>query len=412
MEGLFQLVDKPVLDIYLTTEVTATAVKQIFTLKEYDASTCDTNTNICTMGSLPAELNLALDLRPTFVPKTVTDFLCHLSATKNTNLKLSLLDDFLAKLELELSKIQPFKRELPLCIFLLNDAISALKVESAKCRERKFEPVLEEFIPLKKECDQREESEKKEKDNKKNWMSSVQLWNWNTDNSNSNNNAYDDHDRKQNYKLENKNNEDEKQGVLQYGRNRNGVRGFIMPFSTYPSTKEEKEDCFVNGLSLQTLGTVMKKSREGSGSRTSSGRVVSSSSSAPPQPHTARKQRRCWSPELHHRFIKALEELGGSQAATPKQIRELMRVDGLTNDEVKSHLQKYRLHTRRVPPATAATPNRSVVVLGGLWMNNDSSKGNSSDSPQGPLQLVTRSGEGTSLAEGDNMIDDDVKSEL
>jgi len=26
-------------------------------------------------------------------------------------------------------------------------------------------------------------------------------------------------------------------------------------------------------------------------------------------------------------------------AATPKQIRELMQVDGLTNDEVKSHLQ-------------------------------------------------------------------------
>lgn len=31
-------------------------------------------------------------------------------------------------------------------------------------------------------------------------------------------------------------------------------------------------------------------------------------------------------------------------AATPKQIRELMKVDGLTNDEVKSHLQV------RIPP--------------------------------------------------------------
>lgn len=31
--------------------------------------------------------------------------------------------------------------------------------------------------------------------------------------------------------------------------------------------------------------------------------------------------------------------------ATPKQIRELMQVDGLTNDEVKSHLQVSKPHT-------------------------------------------------------------------
>ncbi|EPS61273.1 hypothetical protein M569_13525, partial [Genlisea aurea] len=60
-----------------------------------------------------------------------------------------------------------------------------------------------------------------------------------------------------------------------------------------------------------------------------------------------RKARRCWSPELHQRFLHALQRLGGSNLATPKQIRETMKVDGLTNDEVKSHLQKYRLHSRR-----------------------------------------------------------------
>lgn len=31
--------------------------------------------------------------------------------------------------------------------------------------------------------------------------------------------------------------------------------------------------------------------------------------------------------------------------ATPKQIRELMKIDGLTNDEVKSHLQVIILST-------------------------------------------------------------------
>jgi SHAQKYF class myb-like DNA-binding protein len=37
--------------------------------------------------------------------------------------------------------------------------------------------------------------------------------------------------------------------------------------------------------------------------------------------------------------------------ATPKQIRELMKVDGLTNDEVKSHLQVGALHERDPCPS-------------------------------------------------------------
>ncbi|XP_039002781.1 transcription factor HHO2-like [Hibiscus syriacus] len=57
------------------------------------------------------------------------------------------------------------------------------------------------------------------------------------------------------------------------------------------------------------------------------------------QQQGVRKQRRCWSSELHRLFVNALHKLGGSQVATPKQIRELMQVDGLTDDEVKSHLQ-------------------------------------------------------------------------
>ncbi|KAK4410346.1 Transcription factor HHO3 [Sesamum angolense] len=86
-----------------------------------------------------------------------------------------------------------------------------------------------------------------------------------------------------------------------------------------------------------------------------------------------RKARRCWSPELHRRFLQALQQLGGSHVATPKQIRELMKVDGLTNDEVKSHLQKYRLHTRRPNPSIHNNNNSNAqtpqfVVVGGIWV--------------------------------------------
>lgn len=57
-------------------------------------------------------------------------------------------------------------------------AILTLKEESAKFRTPISQPVLEEFIPLKRECEQKEEDKKeKECKDKKNWMSSVQLWN-------------------------------------------------------------------------------------------------------------------------------------------------------------------------------------------------------------------------------------------
>ncbi|KAI5072534.1 hypothetical protein GOP47_0012640 [Adiantum capillus-veneris] len=90
-----------------------------------------------------------------------------------------------------------------------------------------------------------------------------------------------------------------------------------------------------------------------------------------------RKPRRCWSPELHQRFLTALNRLGGCQVATPKQIRELMNVEGLTNDEVKSHLQKFRLHMRRpingvvansVQSNSPQTTGHHVLVLGHIWV--------------------------------------------
>ncbi|XVF67629.1 hypothetical protein PTKIN_Ptkin10aG0136700 [Pterospermum kingtungense] len=275
---------------------------------------------------------------------------------------------------------------------------------------------------------------KKEKDSnnncssnkeKKNWLSSVQLWN-----------ADDDDYRSNDHKIDIKSNNGD---PFQGSKIRGGARAF-MPFKAnlgFSTRKEEKEEIPVHGLTLLTPGIKnLKEESVATGSRTSCSRAVSSSApnsqsnflSGPQslsqqhhqqqQQQTARKQRRCWSPDLHRRFVNALQQLGGSQVATPKQIRELMLVDGLTNDEVKSHLQKYRLHTRRPPSSTTTSANQSVVVLGsGLWMSQDqygdTSKGRSpqSGSPQGPLQLATNTG-GTSTTGGDSMEDDeDAKSE-
>ncbi|GMJ00555.1 EARLY FLOWERING MYB PROTEIN, HRS1 HOMOLOG4 [Hibiscus trionum] len=384
------------------------------------------------MGSVPPELSL--DFRPTFVPKTISGFLKEVSLIGNVSDKVSKLDAFVKRLEEEMRKIDAFKRELPLCMFLLNDAIVVLKEESVQCMSRNVEPVLEEFIPLKnkKESNQSEEDGAlitKEKDSnnssncnnnnkdKKNWMSSVQLWNTDDDDV-----GYCSIDRKLDTKVRNVG--DSSQGC----KNRGGATA-CMPFKAdlgFAVSKEEKEEI---PLTLLTPGIKNTKDESCStGSRTSCSRAVSSSAPnarskfrSVPQPlsqqQTARKQRRCWSPDLHCRFVNALQQLGGSQVATPKQIRELMQVDGLTNDEVKSHLQKYRLHTRRLSPSTTSPANQSVIVLGsGLWMSQDqygeSSKGSSSHSgsPQGPLQLATNTG-GNSTAGGDSMEDDgDAKS--
>ena len=66
-----------------------------------------------------------------------------------------------------------------------------------------------------------------------------------------------------------------------------------------------------------------------------------------------KKPRLVWTPELHMRFMNAVNHLG-IKNAVPKTILQLMNVEGMTRENVASHLQKYRLYLKRlagVPPS-------------------------------------------------------------
>ncbi|EEH54780.1 g2-like myb-family transcription factor [Micromonas pusilla CCMP1545] len=60
-----------------------------------------------------------------------------------------------------------------------------------------------------------------------------------------------------------------------------------------------------------------------------------------------KRPRLVWTPPLHKRFVDAVSHLG-IRNAVPKTIMQLMNVDGLTRENVASHLQKYRLYLKRL----------------------------------------------------------------
>lgn len=63
--------------------------------------------------------------------------------------------------------------------------------------------------------------------------------------------------------------------------------------------------------------------------------------------NSLKKARVNWSIELHRQFVDAVNHLGVDKAV-PKRILDIMNVQGLTRENVASHLQKYRLYLKRL----------------------------------------------------------------
>ncbi|CAK9878572.1 unnamed protein product [Sphagnum jensenii] len=77
-----------------------------------------------------------------------------------------------------------------------------------------------------------------------------------------------------------------------------------------------------------------------------------------PNARTLKRPRLVWTPQLHKRFVDAVGHLG-IKNAVPKTIMQLMNVEGLTRENVASHLQKYRLYLKRMQGLSSEGPSAS-----------------------------------------------------
>lgn len=73
---------------------------------------------------------------------------------------------------------------------------------------------------------------------------------------------------------------------------------------------------------------------------------------------TLKRPRLAWTPQLHKRFVDVVAHLG-IKNAVPKTIMQLMNVEGLTRENVASHLQKYRLYLKRMQGLSNEGPSSS-----------------------------------------------------
>uniref|UniRef100_A0A1D1XFE1 Two-component response regulator ARR1 n=1 Tax=Anthurium amnicola TaxID=1678845 RepID=A0A1D1XFE1_9ARAE len=287
--------------------------------------------------------------------------------------------EYVEALEEERRKIQVFQRELPLSLHLVSQTIESCRqhmapgsghseIDEGETSSESGVPVLEEFIPIKRSSsseaceddDSHSSSKQKQLEEPKkrhDWLRSVQLWN--------------EHPDPHPLPTEEEEEDDEtpRRPIAVQARKPTGA---FQPFQPRKPSPQAQVVALPAEVVAPVSGLAPPAPAGSSTTDSRGGGVGGAGGGEDKEGHPHRKARRCWSTELHRRFLDALQQLGGSDVATPKQIRELMKVDGLTNDEVKSHLQKYRLHSRRPSPTSQSNagnpPPQQVVFLGGIWV--------------------------------------------
>ncbi|CAO2205008.1 unnamed protein product [Urochloa humidicola] len=134
-----------------------------------------------------------------------------------------------------------------------------------------------------------------------------------------------------------------KQGVLEKHEKKAAAAGV-----TTTSNNKKKKGGIDEGSSAVTAEEDSSGAAAGSDTKSSaSGKKKASAAAAGKDSNGKRKVKVDWTPELHRRFVQAVEQLGIDKAV-PSRILEIMGIECLTRHNIASHLQKYRSHRKHL----------------------------------------------------------------
>lgn len=139
--------------------------------------------------------------------------------------------------------------------------------------------------------------------------------------------------------------------------------------ATSTTADQEEEDSVSAGGPAGAASDASKSTSSAEGRhRHGKKKGAAAAAAAGSNPHGKRKVKVDWTPELHRRFVQAVEQLGIDKAV-PSRILEIMGIKCLTRHNIASHLQKYRSHRKhlmaREAEAASWAQKRQMYAAGG-----------------------------------------------